>query len=45
MSIRCEVVGHSMTLVNSFGFIALDVDSMRVVMDMYNDTLPYWKDS
>jgi len=45
MSIRCEVVGHSMTLVNSFGFIALDVDSMRVVMDVNDDTLPDFKDS
>ena len=45
MLVRCEVVGHGMTLVNSFRFIALDVDSMRVVMDVYDDTLPYWKDS
>lgn len=45
MLVRCKVVGHSMALVNSLGFMALDVDSMRVVMDVYNDTLSYWKDS
>jgi hypothetical protein len=45
MLVRCEVVGHSMTFLNSFGFIALDVDSLRVVMDVYDDTLPYWRDS
>jgi hypothetical protein len=42
--IRCEVVGHGMKLTDSFGFIALDVDSLRVVMDVYNDALDYWKD-
>jgi len=42
--IRCEAVGHGMKLIDSFGFIALDVDSLRVVMDVYNDALDYWKD-
>ena len=43
--IGCEAVGHGMKLIDSFGFIALDVDSLRMVMDVYDDTLPYWKDS
>lgn len=38
------MVIHIMKLDSSLGFIASDVDPVRMVPDMYNDTLPYWKD-